>query len=86
MSEITVIDVIRSMGVEATSELTWSVGAQVREMWRAEHGELPEKGLRPKTGGPGSHCFAVYPAHWRERIVAVVQQHVHFAERQIRLL
>jgi hypothetical protein len=85
MGEITVVDVIRDMGVEVTNELTWSVGARMREMWRDEHGDLPEKGLRPKTAGPGSHCFAVYPEHWRQRIVAVVRQHVVFAERQISL-
>jgi hypothetical protein len=36
-------------------------------------GALPLKVNRPKRYGPGSHCFAVYPPSWYERIALVVR-------------
>ena len=83
---ITVVDVIRGMGLEPTPDLTWSVGAQVRAMWEAENGELPEKRLRPKTyGNGGTHCLAVYPRSWWTRIADVVRAHQAEAARQMEL-
>ena len=60
-SLITIIDVMRARNVEPTSELTWAVGAEVRDEWERRHGALPDKDLRRKTNGGGTHCFAVYP-------------------------
>lgn len=65
---ITIIDVFKAMGLEPSSELTWSVGAAVRDRYQEAHGKLPEKELRAKTSGAGSHCFAVYPENWRHVI------------------
>jgi len=80
---ITVVAVVKAMGIEPTPDLTWSVGAIVREMWRAEHGgELPRKELVAKTNGAGSHCHAVYPKHWKKRISDVVKTHVTSVARQ----
>lgn len=79
---ITVVDVIKSMGIETESTLCWSVGAQVREAYESRNGCLPEKDLRPKTNAGGSHCFAVYPEDWRETIERIVRAHVTEASRQ----
>lgn len=65
---ITIIQVARAIGIELTPSLSWSIGARVREMYAIEFGELPEKALRQKTSGTGSHCFAVYPPEYRARI------------------
>lgn len=79
---ITVIDVIRSMGIEPTPDLSWSVGNAVRTMWERETGELPPKHLRTKTAGTGSHCFAIYPPAWRDKIAVVIRAHRVEAARQ----
>jgi hypothetical protein len=83
---ITVLDVMRSMGVEITSSLSWSVGVRVRELYEARTGCLPEKALRTKTIGTGSHCFAVYPDVMRDDIERVVRAHATEATRQLQLL
>jgi len=86
MRGITVIDVIRHLGVEPTPELTWSVGNRVRDMFEHQHGMLPDKELRQKTDGSGgTHCFAVYPREMWDDIVLVVQAHQTEAARQLRL-
>jgi hypothetical protein len=83
---ITVIDVIRDMGVEPTPDLTWSVGGIVRGLYRQRCGELPQKDLRPKTDrSGGTHCFAVYPEEMRSDIEAVVKRHTFEASRQLDL-
>lgn len=63
--QITVIDVFRELGLEPVPSATWAVGAAVRDEFYSRFGMLPQKALRPKTDGPGSHCFAVYPEEWR---------------------
>lgn len=80
---ITIIDVCRIMGVEPTPELTWAVGAAVRDLWVERHGVLPEKELRPKTAGPGSHCFAIYPETMRDEIENIIAKHHTEAARQM---
>lgn len=30
-------------------------------LYAKRHGRQPPKDLRPKTRGPGVHCFALYP-------------------------
>ena len=81
--EITVIDVMRSMNVEITPDLSWSVGAAVRERWRMTHDdELPKKRLRSKTSGGGSHCFAVYPLEWDKIIREIVNSFTTQKQKQ----
>lgn len=79
---ITVVDVCRSLRVEPTPDLTWPVGAIVRERWERIHGSLPPKALRTKTAGGGSHCFAVYPEDWKPEIESVIRQFQTIATRQ----
>lgn len=71
-SMITVVDVIRDMGIEPEPNLTWAVGAAVRDLYEDKNGRLPEKRLRTKTDGHGSHCFAVYPESMRPEIEKIV--------------
>ena len=75
MKAVTVLDVARSMGVDLDKSTAWSVGAAVRRLYEAEVGELPPKDLRTKTAGSGSHCFAVYPPEWRDRIAEIIMSH-----------
>ena len=79
---ITIVQVMRDIGIEPTNELCWSVGNEVRDVWELENGRLPFKELRQKTNGPGSHCFAVYPADWYFRIRAIILRHQTEAGRQ----
>jgi hypothetical protein len=73
MSTITVMDVFRALNIEPDPNTAWMVGARVRERWRQEAGALPPKGLRRKTSGGGTHCFALYPAEWRPLIEAEIR-------------
>jgi hypothetical protein len=83
---ITVVDVIKAMGLEPTPALTWSVGNTVRDAYERATGSLPVKALREKTSGVGSHCFAIYPAEWRVKIEEVVKLHRVEASKQMVLL
>ena len=65
---ITVVQVIRAMGINPTNDLTWSVGNRMQALWAKEHGRQPATGLTPKTHGGGSHQHAHYPASWRGTI------------------
>jgi hypothetical protein len=79
---ITIIDVMRELKIEPVPELTRSVGATVREMYERRFGVPPEKDLRTKTCGAGSHCFAVYPAHLRPDITSIIPMHQTESQRQ----
>ena len=57
----TVIDRINALRVEATKRQRWMIGAMVRDRWIEVEGSLPQKVLRQKSVGQGSHCFAYYP-------------------------
>jgi hypothetical protein len=83
VSELTVIDVMRDLGLEPTPEVTWPVGAIVRDLYEQRYGCLPEKKLRPKTSGEGTHCFAVYPTSMRPEIEKVIRAHQTEAARQM---
>lgn len=85
MKPLTVLDVARSMGVELDRNAAWSVGATVRRLYETEVGELPPKDLRTKTSGAGSHCFAVYPPEWRDRIAEIIRNHRTEEARQTSL-
>lgn len=80
---ITVVDVMRDMKIEITPELSWTVGTAVRELWMQQNGGLlPEKELRTKTSGHGSHCFAVYPESFRGKIEGIVRYYKTEKTRQ----
>ena len=70
---MTVVDVLRSMQIEPTPDLTWRVGAAVRDMYETTYGAAPPKALRDKTNAGGTHCFAVYPEEMRPMIVRVIR-------------
>jgi hypothetical protein len=70
--DFTVIDVIRHLGYEVENDLSWTAGALLREAWFQKTGELPEKRLRKKTSGYGSHCFAVYPCRFQKEALVIV--------------
>jgi hypothetical protein len=79
---ITVVSVCRDLNIEPTPELTWRVGAIVRDMYLKQYGCLPDKDLRNKTNGQGTHCFAIYPESWREKIAEVIRHHQTEKQRQ----
>jgi|APGre2960657505_1045072.scaffolds.fasta_scaffold16614_3 hypothetical protein len=85
LERITVIDVMKKLGVEITNELSWSVGADVRALWEESRGREPDKELRAKTSGAGSHCFAVYPVSFASTIEGVIKAHKADAARQMSL-
>ena len=70
--DFTVVDLIRALGYEVENELSWAAGNRLRDAWIANTGDLPEKRLRQKTSGRGSHCFAIYPRRfWPEALEIV---------------
>jgi len=71
---VTVTERIKALGYESNKVLAWRVGAAIRNKWEALTGALPEKGLRPKTSGMGSHCMAVYPPKWGADIDATIEK------------
>jgi hypothetical protein len=80
--KITTIQVFKAMGVHPTPNQSWSVGLRVAMMYIKEHGEQPPKENRPKTNGPGVHCFALYPHGWRPRIEQIIHDTIDFDRRQ----
>lgn len=82
---ITVIDVFRDLDLEPIPEDTWAAGNAVRDLYEATTGHLPPKALRPKTNETGSHCFAVYPESWREKIEEIVKLVARRRANQLRL-
>lgn len=80
---ISITQVARTMGIELDNATAWSIGAGMADAYFREFGEQPPKELRPKTSGGGSHCFAVYPPTWEERIRKAIQAHADFAKKQI---
>lgn len=66
----TIPEVGRALNIEPNNHLHWEVGAQARAIYEERYGRIPQKVLRSKTTGPGSHCFAVYPEYFR----SVVEQ------------
>jgi hypothetical protein len=80
---ITVIDVLREMGIEITNELAWSLGAHVRERWTEKTGTAPALELTPKTHGRGgSHCLAHYPIDFKPEIMAIAKGYQIEKQRQ----
>jgi hypothetical protein len=54
-------DVLRALNVEPEPSVSWPVGWAIRDAYLERFERLPDKALRPKTNGGGTHCFAVYP-------------------------
>jgi hypothetical protein len=77
---ITVVDVIRELKLHPSNELCWEAGAKVREFYISRYNKLPEKALRTKTSGPGSHMFAVYPPSMRNDIIRIIRECVSETE------
>jgi hypothetical protein len=82
---ITVPQVFKALGVEPTPAQAWSVGARMAAQYQEAFGIQPPKDNRPKTNGPGSHCFALYPPNWRGRIEAEIKTVVDLDKRQAAL-
>ena len=85
MKFITVIDVFRDLDLEPIPEDTWAAGNAARDLSEATTGHLPPKALRPKTNESGSHCFAVYPESWREKLEEIVKLVARRRANQLRL-
>ena len=77
----TVIDRFRALRVEPDKRVTWAVGNAVMHRYVDECGRQPLKVLRQKTGGGGSHCFAVYPEEWVPVIDRMILAHSAEAQR-----
>ena len=78
----TTIDVIRGLGYEPAAPLSGEIGAVVRDTYAGVYGAPPIKTLRPKTRGPGSHCFACYPEEFRPlatRVARAILRAAHAA-------
>lgn len=66
-------DVLRKLGVEVQPDISWRVGAALRDRYQEDNDRLPIKELRRKTAGGGTHCFAVYPAEFWRTAIAVAE-------------
>jgi hypothetical protein len=82
---ITVPGVCKAMGVEPEPRMMWSVGQITVKRWIKIHGTEPPKENRPKTYGPGRHCFAIYPESWRAFIERAIRKHGYEKSRQLEL-
>lgn len=71
---ITVPEMFASLGMRPTARQSWMAGAAARQRWKEIHGDLPDKALRTKTSGKGSHCFAVYQDSWRDTLAKIVRR------------
>jgi hypothetical protein len=70
------------MGLEPAAPVSWEIGTRVRVTYQERFGQLPQKALREKTGGGGSHCFAVYPISMRGEIERIVREYSVEAAKQ----
>jgi len=85
-NDFTLIDVFRSLQMEPLKESTWPAGAACRELYQKTYGCLPDKGLRTKASGAGSHCFAIYPQEFLNSATGIVKQYARERERQMKLI
>ena len=86
MDYFTIVDVFRDLDFEPIPEDTWEAGALMRDLYTDVVDEPPALELRPKTNGPGTHCFAVYPPGWRKKAEEVVRKVASHRQRQMRLI
>lgn len=73
---VTIIEVMRRMGVDITNEKTWSLGRQARTLHVKQYGVPPRKVLRTKTNGTGSHDFSGYPPEFVETLEMLIKGEV----------
>jgi hypothetical protein len=71
-TRITVPEVFSMLKRVPSKRLSWAVGNRMQEIYFLESGRQPPKENRPKTMGPGSHCFALYPRSWLPRIIVEI--------------
>lgn len=83
---LTIHDVAKGIGVTLTDRQAWIIGADVAAMWEYDVGAPPLKDLRTKKKGEGSHCFALYPPQWRERIERYIKTFRPRPDPQLNLL
>ena len=71
----TIRDRIAFLGLDYPSKhLAWAIGNLVRDAYWKRYGTLPDKGLRDKTSGQGSHCFALYPDEFLPVVDAILNR------------
>lgn len=56
------------------STLNWAAGDRLQAAYAKVHGDQPDKELRRKTRGGGSHCFAAYPDWFLETMDGILQE------------
>jgi hypothetical protein len=71
---ITIVQVIREMGIEPSNKLCWAVGDKMQAWYVRNIGSAPHKDNRGKTNGAGSHCFALYQPIFHKKIQEFVRQ------------
>lgn len=71
-----VVEIMTSMGVTISNDLTWRVGGLVRDRYEARYGIPPRKALRRKASGKGTHDFAVYPPLMFDEIEAMIRAEI----------
>lgn len=82
MRQITVPEVAALLGVTLDNKTAWSIGSRMATRYAQTFGAQPPKDNRPKTKGPGSHCFALYPASWEPLIRSEIQSHINAQRNQ----
>jgi hypothetical protein len=75
-------EIYKEMHITVDQRTAWTIGNEVKEQWIAAKGYLPDKELRPKSNGKGTHVLAVYPEEWLERIKDVIRYHKSTPNRQ----
>ena len=79
---ITLPQVLRELGLDATQAERTAMGAEARECWIRRTGIAPVKALADKTWQGGSHCHAHYPESFRPEIEAIIRVHQTFTSAQ----
>lgn len=70
----TVPEICRALRLEPHRRVTVPVGAKARDEYERRYHAEPPKGLRRKTSGSGTHCFAIYPDEMVPFIEALLNQ------------
>lgn len=82
---ISIHDVARDMNLVLDDRQAWKAGSLVESGWKWAVGTPPVKDLRRKKSGTGSHCFALYPPQWRERIERAIRTFGGSQDAQLKL-
>jgi hypothetical protein len=83
---ITIIDVIRDMGLEPNDTMDWAVGLRFAKWFYEFTGGMePEKWNRNGTKDSRRvHCFAHYPECFRHKMESMVREYKFEQSRQTR--